>query len=107
VIATVADPTSNGVRGSRRARRALDSARVLDEVVEHQLPLVAGLPEHSRRRAADFLAELVMLAQAYRHYAAGWISRRELERRGLCTMQRLSVIRQRPRFSRAQFTEQD
>jgi hypothetical protein len=89
---------------SRRARRALDSARVLDEVVANQLALVSRLPEEGRRRAADFLAELVMLAQAYRHYAAGWISRRELEQRGLNTMQRLAVIRQR---RAAQFTEHE
>lgn len=80
---------------------------MLDEVVATQLHLITRLPEHSRRRTADFLAELVMLAQSYRHYAAGWISRRELERRGLCTMQRLSMIRTRRRSPRAQFTEQD
>lgn len=88
----------------RRARRALDSARVLDEVVANQLALVSRLPEEGRRRAADFLAELVMLATSYRHYAAGWITRRELEQRGLNTMQRLAVIRQR---RTAQFTEHE
>ena len=92
-------------RESRRARRALDSARVIDEVVNNQLMLVSRLPEEGRRRAADFLAELVMLAQSYRHYALGWITRRELERRGLETMRRLSALRQRP--TPAQFTEQD
>lgn len=84
----------------------MDSARVLDEVVANQLSLVSRLSEEGRRRAADFLAELVMLATAYRHYAEGWISRRELERRGLHTMQRLSMIRQR-RPSTAQFTEHE
>jgi hypothetical protein len=102
----VARRTSRVHVGRRRARRALDSARVIDEVVNGQLALVARLPEDSRRRASDFLAELVMLAQAYRHYAAGWIDRRELERRGLCTMQRLAEIRRR-RPSEAQFTERD
>lgn len=97
--------TSTAFR-SRRVKRALDSARVLDEVVANQLALVSRLPEDGRRRAADFLAELVMLAQAYRHYAAGWISRRELERRGLNTMRTLAEIRAR-RHSPAQFTEQD
>ena len=92
--------------GGRRARRALDSARVLDEVVANQLALVSRLPEDGRRRAADFLAELVMLAQAYRHYAAGWIGRRELERRGMDTMRTLAAIRAR-HPSPAQFTEQD
>lgn len=89
-----------------RARSALRSARILDEIVAVQLPLVSRLPEDSRRRVADYLAELVLLAQAYRHYAAGWISRRELERRGLSTMDQLSLLR-RPRPEAAQFTEQD
>jgi len=79
---------------------------VLDDVVATQLQFMVRLPEHSRRRAADFLAELVLLAQSYRHYAAGWISRRELERRGLSTMQRLAAIRRRQPSQRAQFTEQ-
>ena len=91
---------------TRRAKRALDSAAVLDDVVANQLALVSRLPEDGRRRAADFLAELVMLAQHYRHYAAGWISRKELERRGFSTMRRLSAIRQRQPFE-AQFTERD
>jgi hypothetical protein len=96
------------IRQRKSARRALDSARVLDQVIENQLPLVARLPEGgSRVRAADFLAELVMLSQAYRHHAAGWISRRELERRGQLTMLRLSRIRRRSPLSYTQFTEQD
>jgi hypothetical protein len=96
------------IKQSRSARRALDSARVLDQVVENQLPLVARLPEGgSRVRAADFLAELVLLSQAYRHHAAGWITRRELERRGHLAMRRLSYIRRRSPLSRTQFTEQD
>jgi hypothetical protein len=93
------------VGDGRRARRALRSAQVLDEVVEAQLALVSRLPEDSRRRAADYLAELVMLAQSYRHFAAGWITRRELERRGATTMERLTELR-RP-YEQAQFTEQD
>lgn len=80
--------------GSRRARQALASAEMLDEVVDSQLPFVVRLPEASRRRAAEFLAELVTLARCYRQYASGLISRRELERRGLQTMRRLSAIRQ-------------
>ncbi|WP_291412409.1 hypothetical protein [Actinophytocola sp.] len=94
-------------RPSRRVRRALASARVLDQVVADQLPLVARLPEASRHRAADFLAELVLLSQAYRHHAAGWITRRELERRGTGTVSRIAVIRRRSSLSSAQFTEQD
>ncbi|GAB1511975.1 hypothetical protein [Actinophytocola sp. KF-1] len=96
------------IKQSRRARRALASARVLDQVVENQLPLVARLPEgRSRTRAADFLAELVLLSQAYRHHAEGWITRRELERRGHATMRKLSRIRERSPLSHTQFTEQD
>lgn len=96
------------IKQSKSARRALDSARILDQVVENQLPLVARLPDGgSRVRAADFLAELVLLSQAYRHHAAGWITRRELERRGHVAMRRLSTIRQRSPLSYTQFTEQD
>jgi hypothetical protein len=99
---------TRGTRKSRSARRALDSARILDQVVENQLPLVSRLPEGgSRARAADFLAELILLSQAYRHHAAGWISRRELERRGNVTMRRLSSIRRRSPLSYTQFTERD
>ena len=93
------------VGDGRRVKRALRSAQVLDEVVAAQLALVSRLPEDSRRRAADYLAELVMLAQSYRHFAAGWITRRELERRGTVTMERLAELR-KPQ-QRAQFTEQD
>jgi hypothetical protein len=96
---------SRTVGEGRRAKRALRSAQVLDEVVATQLALVSRLPEDSRRRAADYLAELVMLAQSYRHYAAGWIPRKELERRGAQTMERLTELR-RP-HEHAQFTEQD
>lgn len=96
------------IKTSRSARRALDSARILDQVVENQLPLVARLPEGgSRVRAADFLAELVLLSQAYRHHAAGWITRRELERRGNQAMRRLSYIRRRSPLTYTHFTEQD
>ncbi|HWE89680.1 MAG TPA: hypothetical protein VG317_09500 [Pseudonocardiaceae bacterium] len=101
----------NGLRGlltGRRARRALHAAATLDQVVDSQLPLLVGLPERSRRRSANYLAELVMLAQSYRHYAAGWIDRRELEQRShqtMLTLERLRRPRQHP--STAQFTEQD
>jgi len=94
-------------RGNRHARRALESARILDHVVNSHLALVSRLSEDARRRAADFLAELVMLAESYRHYAAGWISRRELDRRGAHTMRRLAAIRRRRGESAAQFTERD
>ncbi|HVV23968.1 MAG TPA: hypothetical protein VHF06_31330 [Pseudonocardiaceae bacterium] len=89
-----------------RARKALHAAGMLDEIVDSQLPLLAALPETSRRRSAGYLAELVMLAQAYRHFAAGWISRGELERRSQRTMRRLNNFRHR-HPSTAQYTELD
>lgn len=92
---------------TRRARRALDSARMLDQMVADHLPVMARLPEASRRRVADFLAELVLLSQAYRHHAAGWISRRELQRRGEGHVSRIAVIRRRSSLSSAQFTDHD
>jgi len=89
-----------------RAHKALRAASMLDEVVDSQLPLLAGLPESGRRRSAAYLAELVMLAQAYRHFAAGWLDRKDLERRSELAMRRLSNFRH-PHPSTAQFTEQD
>jgi hypothetical protein len=89
-----------------RARKALHAATMLDEIVDSQLPLLAGLPEASRRRSASYLAELVMLAQDYRHYAAGWIDRGELDDRSQRTMGRLNNFRHR-HPSAAQFTELD
>ena len=79
---------------------------MLDDVVDNQLPLLAGLPEASRRRSANYLAELVMLAQAYRHYAAGWLDRKELEARSREAMRRLDNHRYR-HPSTAQYTELD
>jgi hypothetical protein len=61
--------------------------------VDGQLSLVAQLPERGRRRSAEYLAELVMLAQAYRHYAAGWIAKDELDRRADAVMARLDSLR--------------
>ncbi|HEX5119084.1 MAG TPA: hypothetical protein VGG05_28600 [Pseudonocardiaceae bacterium] len=89
-----------------RARKALHAAGMLDEIVDSQLPLLAGLPEASRRRSAGYLAELVMLAQDYRHYANGWINRGELERRSHHAVRRLDGFRHR-HPSTAQFTELD
>ncbi|RJQ73259.1 hypothetical protein D5S17_24955 [Pseudonocardiaceae bacterium YIM PH 21723] len=88
-----------------RAKRAVRAAELLDELVDGQLPLLAGLSEASRRRSADYLAELVLLAQAYRHYAAGWISRKELERRGRLAVLRLDDLRSVR--ATPQLTEQD
>lgn len=71
-----------------RARRALRSAKLLDDIVDARLELVPYLAEGARQESVDYLAELVMLGQAYRHYAAGWISHRELERRGRASVHR-------------------
>ena len=91
--------------GGRRTRRALAAANMLDEVVDSQLALLAGLPERSRRRSANYLAELVMLAQTYRHYAAGWLDRKELDRRSRIAMRKLDNFRG-PHLTAAQVPEQ-
>ncbi|MDA3629038.1 hypothetical protein OU415_26630 [Saccharopolyspora sp. WRP15-2] len=72
-----------------RRTRALRSAQVLDDVVDSQAASLSLLPPDLRRRQADHLAELALLAQDYRHYAKGWITRRELERRGRAALLRL------------------
>lgn len=79
-----------------RVRRALRSARLLDEVVDTQLPLLVGFDEQRRRRSADYLAELVTLAQDYRYYARGWIDAKELDRRGQAAMAQLGKLREDP-----------
>jgi hypothetical protein len=89
---------------ARRSRRALDSARVLEDVVQGQLSLVARLPQDSRQRAAEHLSELVMLAQTYRHYARGWIGRAELDRRARESADRLVLLR-RPSAEHVHLTE--
>lgn len=91
-------------RLSWRARRALRSAKVLDDVVDSQLELIPHLPAGARRESADYLAELVLLGQAYRHYAIGWISRRDLDRRGRETLKRLEAFK---RPSAQQLTERE
>ncbi|WNV91465.1 hypothetical protein [Umezawaea sp. Da 62-37] len=82
--------------GRWRARRALRSARLLDEVVDTQLPLLAAFGEERRRRSADYLAELVKLAQDYRYFAHGWIDAKELDRRGQEAIVQLSRLREDP-----------
>ncbi|MGW1681741.1 hypothetical protein [Saccharopolyspora sp. NPDC002376] len=69
--------------------RALRSAQVLDDVVDSQVASLPLLPPDLRRRQADHLAELVLLAQNHRHYAKGWITCRELERRSRAALLRL------------------
>ncbi|MEU4801447.1 hypothetical protein [Actinosynnema sp. NPDC023587] len=80
----------------RRTKRALEAARMLDEVVDTQLPLLASFDEERRRRSADYLAELVALAQDYRYFAQGWIDAKELDRRGHRTVAALGRLREDP-----------
>lgn len=89
---------------SGRRRRALRSAQMLDDVVDAQAGSLPELPEDVRRSGADHLAELALLAQAYRAYAAGRLSRRELRCRGWSAVARLESIR-RPRME--QLTERE
>ncbi|QTR06211.1 hypothetical protein J7S33_15475 [Saccharothrix algeriensis] len=80
----------------RRAKRALEAARVLDGIVDAGLPLLAALGEERRRRSADHLAELVGLARDYRCFARGWIDAQELDRRGRAAVARLAALRADP-----------
>jgi hypothetical protein len=48
----------------------------------------------------------VLLAQAHRHFAAGWIGRRELDERGERAMRTLAELRQN-QIRLAQLTERD
>ncbi|RKT51888.1 hypothetical protein [Saccharothrix australiensis] len=80
-----------------RTRRALKAARMIDEVVDTQLPLLASFDEERRRRSADYLAELVKLAQDYRYFAHGWIDAKELDRRGRVVVANLTRMRVDPR----------
>jgi hypothetical protein len=61
-----------------RTRTARCDADFLDGLVDAELELVRRLPTHLRVRPVEMLAVLAMLAQDYRHYAWGWINRREL-----------------------------
>jgi hypothetical protein len=56
-------------------------AEALDHIVERDLELIRAVPIGRRAAHADRLAAIVMLSQAYRHFARGWINRRELRRR--------------------------
>ena len=87
----------------RRRKRALRSAETLDKIVDSEVVLLPALPEGMRQRCADRLAELVLLSQAYRHYANGWLSWRELQRRSKAVLLRLesSSIRQNGATHRA------
>lgn len=76
-----------------RARAARDTADVLDHLVEAELDFLRRLPVHLRSRPAEALAVLVMLAQDHRHYALGWLSRRELRKRSARALSDLDALR--------------
>ncbi|MDQ4011706.1 MAG: hypothetical protein M3228_13700 [Actinomycetota bacterium] len=86
----------NCFRSLRRSRTARLEAEFLDDLVEAELVFLRQLPMHLRHGPADALAVLVMLAQDYRHYAQGWINRRELRHRAERALTDLDVLRQVP-----------
>ncbi len=65
----------------RRRRTVAREADFLNDLVDGELEFMRQLPTDLRAGPTEALAILVMLAQDYRHYAQGWISRRELRRR--------------------------
>lgn len=77
----------------RRSATARWDADFLDGLVNAELEFMRRLPVHLRARPAEVLAVLVMLAQDHRHYAQGWISRRELRRRVQCALDELAAVR--------------
>ncbi len=81
-------------RSLRRGRTARREAEFLDDLVEAELVFLRQLPMHLRDGPADALGVLVMLAQDYRYYAQGWISRRELRHRAEVALTDLDVLRQ-------------
>lgn len=81
-----------GLRG-RRSRRALQAAAALDQLVDDQLPLLSALSMPSRQRVADHLAEVAMLASAYRAFALGAIGRAELNHRAALALKTIEAIR--------------
>ncbi len=77
----------------RRTATARWDADFLDGLVDTELEFVRRLPVHLRARPAEVLAVLVMLAQDHRHFAQGWISRRELRRRAQHALDELDAVR--------------
>ena len=77
---------------ARSVGQAAATADLLDRIVDRDLELIEALPVPQRARPVEKLAALVMLAQAYRHYAAGWISRRELRRRSRAIFDELTAL---------------
>jgi hypothetical protein len=89
-----------------RRRRALCTAAAIERLVDDRVTGLRDLPEDSRRRHADHLAELVMLAEAYRGFGRGWIGKRELDRRAAATTRRLTALRV-PSTTGAPLTDRD
>lgn len=79
----------------RRTRTARWDADFLDGLVDTELELVRRLPMHLRARPVEMLAVMAMLAQDYRHYAQGWINRRELRHRAQRAVDSLDAMRSR------------
>ena len=77
----------------RRTRAARRDADLLDGLVDTQLEFVRQLPVHLRARPVEVLAVKAMLAQDYRHYAQGWINRRELRHRVQRALDDLGALR--------------
>jgi len=77
----------------RRTRTARWDADFLDGLVDTELAYVRRLPVHLRARPVEMLAVMAMLAQDYRHYAQGWISRRELRHRAQRAVGDLDAMR--------------
>ncbi len=86
----------NRLRSLRRRRTARLEAEFLDRLVDAELEFMNRLPVNVRGGPTDALAVLVMLAQDYRHYAQGWISRHELTQRAERALTELAVLRQVP-----------
>lgn len=83
---------------SERSQAALQAARILEEVVDSQLPLVRKLPENRREHSVTHLYELVLLARNYRYFAAGWIRYRELQRRSSATLWKLRQLNEQAKI---------
>lgn len=77
----------------RRSSTALLEADFLDRLVDIELEFIRRLPVHLRSRPAEALAVLVILAQDHRHYAQGWISRRQLRSRAERALAELDRLR--------------
>ena len=78
----------------RRGRTAQLEADFLDRLVDAELEFVRRLPVHLRGKPAEALAVLAMLATDHRHYAQGWITRRQLRHRVVQALADLDALRE-------------